>query len=354
MINLKNLCLLLLSAIILSFTTTVTIYSQSAAESVTTTKTDFAINAKIIGVADPNYKEYTYVDIGKAHGIKQGDRFLVDGKYGKVMVEVVQPFQRMSAVKIVDSWLLQEGNKGATVAETMYSKVRVRKFQQRPVQSPNKTPINKIPALAIIKKPIIKSTVPADLSVPILPGDLNTGAEVMPGLETLPGEAEPSLNPLNEPALPPADMNAEPGLPPADMNAEPGLPPADMNAEPGLPPADMNAEPGLPPADMNTEPGLPPEDMNAEPGLPPADMNAEPGLPPADMNAEPGLPPADMNAEPGLPPADMNAEPGLPSDSTALPGGDLPEPDLSSPSGEPGLPGEDMGMSPGDALPPLP
>ncbi len=59
--------------------------SQEVLSSKAENKTDFKANAKIIGVADAN-KQYSYVDMGKAQGVNVGDKFYVEGKYGKVQV----------------------------------------------------------------------------------------------------------------------------------------------------------------------------------------------------------------------------------------------------------------------------
>jgi len=51
-----------------------------SAESKTASSSDYDSKAKIIGVGGTGHKEYTYIDMGAAHGIKPGDRFMVKGK----------------------------------------------------------------------------------------------------------------------------------------------------------------------------------------------------------------------------------------------------------------------------------
>ena len=317
----RSLLTLLISAIILLFI--------SSSNSIAKTKTDYEVKAKIIGVADPNYKEYTYVDIGKAQGIKQGDRFMVQGRYGKVMVEVVQPFQRMSAVRIVDSWLLQEGNSGKMMAASMYPKARVRKFKEKKIMLASKTTTGKKKkSLAVkVKAEAAAAPIPANnnqATVPALPGE----PAMAPGNAEVPGmEAAPAM-PGTETA---PGMEAAPGMP----GEAPGVAgaPATGSGLPGeeITGGDMGAAPG-------GEPALPGGDMGAAPG-------GEPALPGGDMGAAPG-------GEPALPGGDM----GLPADPGAAAPSDsgLPpmDPGASAPSTD--VPGGDIGMNPGDALPAMP
>ena len=242
-------------------------------------KTDFKTSASVIAVADPDFKEYSYIDMGTANGVKAGDRFMVQGKYGKVMVEVVQSFQRMSSVRIVDSWLLGEGNSSEIVPASRYPKIRVAKYVERKKdfrpapkktakkQSSDKPATAKPKAAAKAEK---KAPVP-EPAIPALPGE-EPADDLMPGMDAdagvpvgepdtaLPGEETLPMEPEGDLTMPADDLQtpaADPGLPADDMGAMPaddmGLPADDMGAMPaddmGLPADDMGAMPGdaLPP-----------------------------------------------------------------------------------------------------------
>jgi hypothetical protein len=298
--KIKNFVFLFLIIFVFS---SINIYAEAEQK-----KTDFKIGAKIIGVADPDYKEYSYIDMGSAHGVKPGDRFMVEGKYGKVMVEVVQAFQRMSSVKIVDSWLLNEGNTGEMIPASRYPKIRIAKYVEKAknetvlaskkltpkkakpkvtakVEKPKKQPKKEeilpeeVSAEAITKEtstkeastedidalisgetkesPVTTEIMPEEQGQMEIPEMESTGPESLteiPGEEKSVGEIETSL-PGEEPL--PAGTGTEPGLP-ADTGMEPGLP-ADTGMEPGLP-ADTGTEPALPSDDLGVMPGdaLPP------------------------------------------------------------------------------------------------
>ncbi|MCE5299939.1 MAG: hypothetical protein LLG37_03570, partial [Spirochaetia bacterium] len=282
--------------VMFSFSITLTAKSTNSGS-----KTDYGLNAKIIAVADPAYKEYTYIDIGKAHGIKAGQRFLVKGRYGKVMVEVVQPYQRMSAVRIVDSYLLQEGNGGDSVAESMYPKIKIKKYTEtRPMFASRVVAKKKSASSVTPKKKVAakKAEVPPlDTGIPALPGETGMAPVMEP-------EAGPDMT------MPEPDFGA-PGLAEEPIGeAGAGLPGEEVPVmDMGIP-----AEPGM---DMGAgEPALPGDDM----GLP-ADMGMDMGA------GESALPGDDM----GLP-ADMGMDMG--AGESALPGDDM------------GLPA-DMGMDMG-------
>ncbi|MEI7640857.1 MAG: hypothetical protein WCJ46_05065, partial [bacterium] len=219
------------------------------------TKSDFNINANIIGVADGDLKEFTYIDVGSAHGVKPGQRFFVSSKYGKVMVEVVQAFDKMSSVKVVDSYLLNEGQKADMLPESRYSRVRVKKYEEAVIVK------TKPKSAGVAAK---KNTTP-NTNIEVIPILSVPGAPSFSGDMTLPGmEATAPELPGTELGLPGGDM----GLPGMEATA-PGLPGGDM----GLPGMEATA-PGLPGGDM----GLPGMEATA-PGLP----GAEPGLPGGDM-----------------------------------------------------------------------
>jgi hypothetical protein len=220
-------------------------------------KTDFKSSAKIIGVADPDFKEYSYIDMGTANGVKAGDRFMVQGKYGKVMVEVVQSFQRMASVRIVDSWLLGEGNNSERVASSIYPKIRVAKYVERKkikkssTASSARKPAKKPKTAENIEKPV-EEPVTTEPAIPGLPGESVPDAAVPEGDSGVPvGEPDTAL-PGEEtlPAEPGVDAGGDMGMPadgaPADMGAEPGM---DAGGDMGMPadgaPADMGAEPGM-------------------------------------------------------------------------------------------------------------
>ena len=247
---------ILLSAIIMLF-----IYStNSSAKSHGDTKTDYNVKAKIIGVADPNYNEYTYVDVGKAQGITQGERFMVQGRYGKVMVEVVEVFQRMSAVKIVDSWLLKNGNGGKMISASLYPKARIRKFKEKKIMYSNQKAAkkNKAASSVAVKAQVVLPPPPStnnntnQSTVPALPGE----AAMSPGNVEAPGvEAAPAMP--GEAAAPEAG-NGLPGEAAPGVEAAPAMPgeaaaPAAGSGLPGeeVPGGDMGAAPGAEPAGLD-------------------------------------------------------------------------------------------------------
>jgi len=347
--NIRKLFILFLFIFVFS---SVYLYSE------TQQKTDFKIGAKIIGVADPEYKEYSYIDIGSAHGVKPGDRFMVEGKYGKVMVEVVQSFQRMSSVRIVDSWLLNEGNAGEMIPSSRYPKIRIAKYVEKAkkdtviasaklkpkkskpkvsaeVEKPKETKKveskkqeilpEEVSAEALIPEESIEVVTPSFEGVPEEQGEVGFpemetgGAELLteiPGEEMPVGEMETALP--GEEALP---VTAEQSMEEIGMPSDIGMD-SEFSAGESSMPTDIGMESGFP----AEEPGLPVE----EPGLP----AEEPGLPVEEL----GLP----AEEPGLPVEELGLpaeEPGLLGDSAGM---------------EPDLPSDDMSIMPGDALPPMP
>ncbi|MBP7792560.1 MAG: hypothetical protein KA120_05800 [Candidatus Goldbacteria bacterium] len=284
----KKMKKFMLFSFLVFFISSTYLYSEAAQQ-----KTDFKIGAKIIGVADPDYKEFSYIDMGTAHGVKPGDRFMVEGKFGKVMVEVVQSFQRMSSVKIVDSWLLNEGNSGEMIPESRYPKIRIAKYVEKSnkdtvlsgsksKKSKTKTQIGQSKKTSktieeILPEEVISEALPPEVSAKAettesmsldmgmefpemeIPGDEMSVGEletVLPGEDALPVINEPIVEDIGLPA----DMWMEPGLP-----EESGLP-ADMWMEPGLP-----EELGLPADNDLIEPSLPSDDLSVMPGeaLPP-------------------------------------------------------------------------------------
>jgi len=327
----KNRVLIVLSVIIFLLVNANFIFAKtkSKAKKVTSEasnkKSDFKVDAKIIGVADDATKEFTYIDMGKTHGVNKGDRFLVQGKYGKVMVEVIQPFDRMSSVKIVDSWLLDEGNAGEMITESRYPRIKIGKYIEKKVAAVKKS----------IKKPLETTKIETqkekkEAEVPTIPALPGTGGQPEIGGPEIPGI--PGVESTEGPAVGAA---AIPGIPGEELPAGPEIPGAEGLAAPegdiGVP----TVEPGIGMPGEETMPGME-AGLPGEPGLP----GAEPGLP----EAEPGLPgESGVPGEPGLP-----GESGMPGMEAGLPG----EPGL--PGAEPGLPGEPEMPMAGDLLPPLP
>jgi hypothetical protein len=231
--------------------------------------------------SDYDLVDTTYIDRGRLNGVKVGDKFLVRFPDGKVATQVIVTgvFDRMASVKVVDSWLLKNG--------------QLANFGQRPMITalePNSR--RPAPDITVAAKPKAKKA---------------TKSEAAPAA-TKP--TEPATAPANAPAagpdMPPAAPGGEPGLPGAP---DAGLPPAPGAAAPdaGLPPAPGAAAPdaGLPPAPGAAAPdaGLPPAPGAPDAGLPPAPGAPDAGLPPAPGAAAPdsGLPPAP--GDPSLPPA---------------------------------------------------
>ncbi|MBN2753559.1 MAG: hypothetical protein JXR81_01700, partial [Candidatus Goldbacteria bacterium] len=267
-------------ACVFLFIFNITIFASQEVLSSKTNKTDFKATAKIIGVADAN-KQYSYVDMGKAQGVKVGDKFYVEGKYGKVQVEVVQSFDRMSAVKVVDSYLLGEGQEGQIIPQSRYAKAEIKQYRVKPYTVVKKKPAAKKKVAkkkaAPKKAPVVAEPV---IEAPLAP---ESGSE-FPGMDIM---AEPGME-----AEPGMDMMAEPG-----MEAEPGM---DMMEEPGMDMGmDMMAEPGLEgmPGDdlgMDSEMGMGDESV----GLPGEDMPADDmGMDDMGMGDDMGMPADDMGMD---------------------------------------------------------
>ena len=158
--------------------------SRDKAHGVTSAKSDYReiknkgekSGPKIIAVADSYSKEFSYIDMGSAQGVKSGDRFLVEGKYGKIMVQVMQAYQRMSAVRIVDSWLLEGGESSTMVASSRLSQIKVARYTERKPTMKRKKPAVKktskpaVTANAAPKKKIMPK-VKEEVIVPGLPGE---------------------------------------------------------------------------------------------------------------------------------------------------------------------------------------
>jgi hypothetical protein len=76
-----------------------------------------------INIITSNYDlvDTTYIDRGRLDGVKVGDKFEVKFRDGKVATQVMVTgvYERMASVKIMDSWLLKDG--------------QLAKFDQRPM-----------------------------------------------------------------------------------------------------------------------------------------------------------------------------------------------------------------------------
>jgi hypothetical protein len=235
-----------------------------------------------VNIITSNYDliDTTYIDRGRLDGVKVGDKFEVKFRDGKVATQVVVTgvFERMASVKIVDEWLLKDGQLAKYDQRPMV--VALERGARRPapdIKVQAKAPAAKAPAAAAAAP---AAAAPAAPSAPSAPA----GMDLPP--------AAPGGEPGDALGLPPMDG----GLPPMDGPMDSGLPPMDG----GLPPG---PDAGLPPMDA----GLPP---GPDAGLPPMDA----GLPPG---PDAGLPPMDA----GLPPMDS----GLPPDMGGM---DIPPPPM--------------------------
>ncbi|HTA16314.1 MAG TPA: hypothetical protein VK786_01040, partial [bacterium] len=235
-----------------------------------------------INIITSNYDlvDTTYIDRGRLDGVKIGDKFKVNFRDGKLATEVVVTgvFERMASVKIVDSWLLKDG--------------QLANYEQRP--------------MVVALEPNSRGSVSGR---PYLSG----GPAVAPSAPGAPSPAPSGLPPAPAVGMPPPPGVApDAGMPPAPGVApDAGMPPAPgvntglaggMPAGPGAPDAGMPPAPGVNPGlagGMPAGPGAP------DAGLPPAPGGApDAGLPPAPGVApDAGLPPAPGGApDAGLPP----------------------------------------------------
>jgi hypothetical protein len=244
--------------------------------------------------SDYDLVDTTYIDRGRLNGVKVGDKFQVKFPDGKLATQVVVTgvFERMASVKIVDSWLLKDGQTGEFKQRPMV--VALERTRRRPAPdikiggaakaaSVNVTAANGPAAVAPPAK-ATASAAPAAPATGLAPGPDAGGLPSTPdGLPAAGGAAGPDggLPPAPEGGLPPAPGAApDAGLPPAPGAApDASLPPAPGAApDAGLPPAPGAApDAGLPPA---PDAGLPPA---PDAGLPPAPAGSPPG--------DPGLPP---------------------------------------------------------------
>ncbi len=230
---------------------------------------------RAINVITTNYDlvDTTYVDRGRIDGIKVGDKFEVNFRSGKTVTQVVvtSVFERMAAVKIVDSWLLKDGQVASFKQRSQFAAQEG--TERRPSPDIKIDTKNPAPAPALAEAPLAPATPDAP------------AAPAMAAPEMAPA---PLVMPSGVPDMPPSD-NGLPSMP--GETSDNGLPAMPGGPDAGLPPAPGD-DAGLPPA-----PGL-------DAGLPPA---PDAGLPPA-----PGL-------DAGLPPA-----PGM--DAAPAPDAELPPP----------------------------
>ena len=207
--------------------------------------------------SDYDLVDTTYIDRGRIDGVKVGDKFEVRFPDGKVATQVMVTgvFDRMASVKVVDSWLLKNG--------------QLANFGQRPM-------ITKLERNARRPAP--------DITVAAKPK-----ANAAPKADAAPSATKPT-EPATTTATAPA---AGPDLPPAAPGGEPGLPTAPQASAPSAaaPDAGLPAAPGAAP-----DAGLPPAPGAApDAGLPPAPGAApDAGLPPAPGADPAGVPPPPM------------------------------------------------------------
>ena len=222
----------------------------------------------------------TYIDRGRLNDVKIGDKFQVKFPDGKLATQVVVTgvFERMASVKIVDRWLLKDGQTGDFNQRPMV--VALERRQRRPAPDITvKTKTTKLKSAgakdaatqAIAPAPETpKAETPAVPDAPAADG----------GLPAAPGAALPVAPDGGLPSAPGAALPAAPdagGLPPAPDAG--GLPPA-----PGAAVAPSAPAAALPPMDG----GLPPA---PDAGLPPAPGGAVPPAPATLPGGDPGLPP---------------------------------------------------------------
>ena len=258
-------------------------------------ESDYKVGANIIGVADDNYKEFTYIDMGSTQGVKNGDRFLVQGKYGKIMVEVVQAFSKMSSVRVVDSWLLAEGDKASFVPESMYPRVKVKKYDIVELTKPRHKKLAK-------KKKAGPAVSAQSVVAPAVPGG-SAAPPAAPGMEAPPGMEMPA------PSVPEAGAVPEaPGAPAATSTAGAQPPAPDMGTQ-GLP--GMEAPTGM----ETTEP---PAQANAGATKAKSNANSTPPAPPATEPGPPGAAPVPPDLS-GPPVPDSTGGANVPAAGEALP-----------------------------------
>ena len=241
---------------------------------------------------DYDLVDTSYIDRGRMDGIKVGEEFTVNNRDGKTVTKVIVTavYDRMSAVKIKDSWLLKDG---------LLAKPQQRPYTQ-PLESAERRPAPEIAVKSQGEGAQVAQAPGAPAEAPAAPAPSAPDAAMAP--------------PLDAPALPGDDM----GMPGDDMMGAPALPGDDM----GMPGDDMMGAPALPGDDM----GMPGNDMMDAPALPGDDM----GMPGDPM----GMPGDDM----GLPPA-----PGAGGDDFGLP----PAPGGGDDFGLPPAPGgDDLGVPP--------
>ena len=254
-----------------------------------------------INIITSNYDlvDTTYIDRGRLDGVKVGDKFQVKFPDGKVATQVMVTgvFDRMAAVKVVDSWLLKNG--------------QLANFKQRPM-------VVALEGNARRPSPDIHISPAKPLPAPV----------AAPGSPAAPDAAKPSgteMPPAAPGGVPPAAANpADQGLPAGPgaagdqgLPAGPGAPSAPTTEAPGAPaaPSMPGAAPAAPAAPGAPDAGLPtaaapdaglPTAAAPDAGLPGAPGPANPDVPGAPASPAPGdtgLPPAP--ADPNIPPPPM-------------------------------------------------
>jgi hypothetical protein len=213
--------------------------------------------------------ESTYIDRGRLAGVRVGDKYKVFRQNGKLVTEVVvtQAFDRMSAVKIVDSWLLKDGMRARfaayakplpfpisnrrTAPETLIKKPKAAK-------KAGGAPAATAPPAPSAAAPEVPGAPPAAPGIPGVPDAAAPAAPAIPGV--------PDANPPGAPAIPGVPDANPPGAP-----AIPGVPDANPPGAPAIPGVPDANPPGAPPV-----PGAP--DANP-PGAPALPTDGPPGVP---------------------------------------------------------------------------
>jgi len=250
-----------------------------------------------IHIITSNYDllDTTYIDRGRLDGIKVGDKVSVKFPDGKMATEVIVTgvFERMSSVKVVDSWLLKDG--------------QLANYKQRPMvlalesEARRDSAGLKIGTSTKAKKKAAeaKAEAPKAPAAPVKPTSNAADA----------GLPAPSAVPASDAGLPAAP---DAGLPPTTSTAPaaaPAAPDAGLPAAPdaGLPPTTSTAPaaaPAAPDAGLPAAPdaGLPPTTSTAPAAAPAAPDAGLPAAPDAGLPPAPGAAPASGGQDLSLPP----------------------------------------------------
>jgi hypothetical protein len=182
--------------------------------------------------------ESTYIDRGRLAGVRVGDKYKVFQQNGKLVTEVVvtQAFDRMSAVKIVDSWLLKDGMRARFAAYAKPLPFPISNRRTAPEALIKKEKGKKTAAKAASAAPAAPAAAPEAPAMapaaPSIPGVPDAGAPAAPAIPGVPDAGAPAAPPI--PGVPDAPaIPGVPGVPDAGAPALPSIPPP--GDAPGLP-----------------------------------------------------------------------------------------------------------------------